>query len=338
VQESLLAVPYAFNRLGAAGSASEYYVAAMAHFDAELNGLDAAIDRARSGILLPALLVGDDEKIGRWHWNLEQLPDIDDARYLYHLIANHQFQDGLRSYRDLIALRGHLLEWQQKLGTFEDMVENRRLAYAQRLPAVEARFADVDVAELTTRRDELAARIARIEAERDVVGLADENEARVWADIEALASNRAFATDKGAGARDKYRILKGTLLWQLDADYRYRLWQQQRGLAELDEQLALARDYEAAVLAARQRTPVKLEEYANRIATLTPRLGAMQAQIAAALGQQEEHLTLVATAELEAQKSRLASYRVQARFALATIYDQATVAARDPVDAAGDAP
>ena len=88
VQESLLAVPYAFNRLGADGSAADYYVAAMSHFDAELRGLDAAIDRARSGTLLPALLAGDDEKIGRWHWNLEQLPDTDDARYLYHLIAN----------------------------------------------------------------------------------------------------------------------------------------------------------------------------------------------------------------------------------------------------------
>ena len=218
------------------------------------------------------------------------------------------------------------------------MVENRQLAFAQRLPAVEARFADVDIAELITRRDELAARIARIEAERDVVGLADENEARAWDDITALESNRAFSIDKGVGARDKHRVLKGTLLWQLDADFRYRLWQQQRGLAVLDEQLTLARDYEAAVLAAREQTPVKLEEYANRIATLTPRLDAMQTQIAAALGQQEDQLILVATAELEAQKSRLASYRVQARFALATIYDQATVAVRDHPDDEGDAP
>lgn len=329
VQESLLAVPYAFNRLGADGSAAEYYVAAMSHFDDELAGLDAAIGRARSGTLLPALLSGDDEEIGRWHWNLEELPKTDDARYLYHLIANHQFQDGLRSYRDLVALRGHLLEWQQKLGAFDDIVETRRLAYEQRLPEVEARFADVDVARLTASRDELAERIARVEAERDVVGLADANEARAWGDIIALESNPAFSSERAAEARDKHRVLKGTLLWQLDADYRYRLWRQKRGLAELDGQLALARDYESAVLAARAQMPLKLEEYANRIAMLTPRLEAMQAQIAAALGQQEEHLTLVATAELEAQKSRLASYRVQARFALATIYDQATVAARD---------
>lgn len=329
VQESLLAVPYAFSQLGAAGSAAEHYEAAMNHFDAELAGLDIAIDRARSGTLLPALLAGDDGRIGRWHWNLERLPRTDDARYLYHLIANHRFQDGLRSFRDLVALSRHLSEWQQKLATFDDMIEARRLAYAQRLPAVEARFAGVDVADLKARRDELGDRLARIERERDIIGLADENQGRLWGQIVALESNRAFDTEQAEAARDKQRILKGTLLWKLDADYRYRLWKQKRRLMDLDAQLAVASEREAAFLAARAGMPTALDVYANRIAALTPRIEAMQARIASALGQQQDQLAVIAARELEAQKSRLSSYRVQARFALAAIYDRATVSARN---------
>jgi len=339
VQESLLAVPYAFSRLDADGSAAEYYAAAMSDFDTELADLDAAITRARSGEFLPALLADDDAEVGRWYWNLDELPRNDDARYLYHLIANHRFQDGLRSYRDLVSLRRHLQQWQQKLDTFEEMVATRRLAFSQRLPVVEARFESIDVAELTAQRDQLAEELTRIERERDTVGLASADEARLWDAITGLETNPAFGTDKGAAAREKYRILKGTLIWQLDADYRYRLWLQKRRLTELDQELLTARDYEAAVLAARERIPVELDEYANRIALLTPRLDAMQAQIAAVLGEQEDYLTLVATQELEAQKSRLASYRMQARFALATIYDEANVAARNRDDGqfSGDA-
>ena len=329
VQESLLAVPYAFSQLGAAGSAAEHYVAAMHHFDGELESLNSAIDRARSGELLPALLVDDDAQIGRWHWNLDNLPATSDSRYLYHLIANHEFQDGLRSYRDLVALDTHLEEWRHKLSTFADMLETRRLAYAERLPVVEERFANTDLAALAARRDELATRIARIEAERDVVGLASAAEARQWAEISTLEANPAFMTDAGAAARDKHRVIKGSLLWQLDAEFRYRLWQQQRNLAQLDEYLALAHANEARVVLARDQAPRGLDEFATRIALLTPRLEAMQTQIAAVLDQQQDHLTLVATAELESQKSRLLSYRVQARFALATIYDRATVAQRD---------
>jgi hypothetical protein len=82
------------------------------------------------------------------------------------------------------------------------------------------------------------------------------------------------------------------------------------------------------VLAARDQTPGELDEFANRIAMVSPRLEAMRAQISAVLDQQQDYLSIVAASELEAQKSRLASYRVQARFALATIYDQATVAQR----------
>jgi hypothetical protein len=337
VQESLLAVPYAFSQLGADGSAAEHYVTAMSHFDNEMQSLDGAIRRVRNGELLPALLAGDDDEIGRWHWNLDDLPKSDDARYLYHLIANHTFQDGLRSYRDLIGLSNHLDEWRQKLATFEDMVENRKLAYEQRLPEVEARLSDVNTADLAARRDALAVRIDRIERGRDVVGLADANEARLWNEIDGLAANAAFGTEKGAAARDKHRILRGTLLWNLDADFRYRLWQQKRGLTALDEELVAARDLEARVAAARTEVPLQLEEYANRIAALTPRLEAMQTQIAAVLGEQRDFLTLVATEELEAQKNRLTSYRVQARFALATIYDEATVAKRNEPGAKGDA-
>jgi len=325
VQESLLAVPYAFTRLDANGSAAEYYVVAMADFDNELANLDAAIARARSGELIRSLLASDDQQIGRWHWNLEALPETDDARYLYHLIANHQFQDGLRSYRDLLALRTHLADWQQKLVAYEDMVATRRLAYEQRLPAVEARLAQVDVAALTRRRDELASRITRIERERDVVGLANTREAQLWRDVTALESNPAFDRNAGAEARDKHRVLKGTLLWRFDAEYRYRLWQQKRELAGLDGELKRARTYEARVLEARAQMPLRLEEYAHRIAMLTPRLDSMQTRITLALGEQEENLEWVVANELEAQKLRLSSYRVQARFALATIYDQATV-------------
>jgi hypothetical protein len=41
-------------------------------------------------------------------------------------------------------------------------------------------------------------------------------------------------------------------------------------------------------------------------------------------------LQFLAIAELEAQKERLHTYQVQARFALATIYDQATAQELSP--------
>jgi hypothetical protein len=54
----------------------------------------------------------------------------------------------------------------------------------------------------------------------------------------------------------------------------------------------------------------------------------MQNVIAQARGQQEQQLQALAIDTLKDQRERLAAYRVQAQFALATIYDRAATAAR----------
>lgn len=329
VQEALLAVPYAFSRLGADGSAASSYTAAMNHFDAEMAGLNAAIERAESGEFIPALLQQNPSELGRWRWQLEAVPATDDSRYLYHLIANHEFQDGLRTYRDLAALHEHLAEWQDKLGVYEDMIGTRAEAFEHRLPAIERRLSEIDLTEMRARRDELAARLRDIEQTRDFVGLADRDQARLWSQLEALEKNPAWAADQANAARQKHRILKGLLSWDLDRDFKYRLWQQKRSLAELDDALDVARDLRRSGDLARQSIPGWLDEYAGRIAMLAPRIEAMRAEIDKLLGRQQQDLQALVVREFSAQKERLATYRVQARFALATIYDRATVAASE---------
>ncbi len=91
VQEAFLAVPYGLGRLEAHGTAVARYQEALGLFDAELGQLDQVIDRAQSGALLPALLQDDDADLGRWYWRLDKVPDSNEARYLWHLMADHDF-------------------------------------------------------------------------------------------------------------------------------------------------------------------------------------------------------------------------------------------------------
>ena len=65
---------------------------------------------------------------------------------------------------------------------------------------------------------------------------------------------------------------------------------------------------------------------------LRPRVAGMQTFAQAALAKQQGFLQAVAVAELKAQRDRLNTYMIQARFSLASIYDRA--AARvEPADA-----
>jgi hypothetical protein len=60
-----------------------------------------------------------------------------------------------------------------------------------------------------------------------------------------------------------------------------------------------------------------------RIAALQERLTSLRTRLASSSQRQGELLADIAVAELEAQKGRIAAYELQARYALAGIYDEA---------------
>jgi hypothetical protein len=74
---------------------------------------------------------------------------------------------------------------------------------------------------------------------------------------------------------------------------------------------------------ARQSVPTNNGEFAARVAALKARIDGLQVHLVAAEQKQSDYLGQVAVAELEQQKNRLSTYQVQARFALATMYDRA---------------
>ena len=328
VQESLLAIPYAWAKLDAHSEAAAGYQAALAAYDAEIARLDVAIAGSRSGQLVPAMLGADDARIGRWYWQLEELPDSVENRYLYDLVARHGFQEGLRNVRDLVALSANLDEWQAKLATFEEMVNTRRMAYGQREGRVAAGLDQAGIDGLQARRDALAAHLERVAQSRDIVGLATTEELDRWQRLEALGASPALKQEAAGDAGERYRLLKGVLSWDLDRDYQYRLWQQKRNLAQIDALLAKAQAAHTSGTVARQDTPAGLDRFSARIASLGPRISRMQAALARDRANEEQRLQAMAIDALGEQRARLLSYRVQAQFALATIYDRAASAAR----------
>ena len=176
VQESYLAVPYAYSQLDADKQAAEQYMLAVTAFGEESQRIDQSIASIKSGALLDAIISNDKaEKVG-WYWQLQNLPDAPETRYLYHLLASHEFQEGLKNYRDLKLMQRNLATWTLSVGAFEDMVDTRRRAYEQRLPAMQKTLDNVDLDALEARKNELESRITAIERDNDVAGLATARE------------------------------------------------------------------------------------------------------------------------------------------------------------------
>jgi hypothetical protein len=67
--------------------------------------------------------------------------------------------------------------------------------------------------------------------------------------------------------------------------------------------------------------PLLFASFNQRVDGLSPRIDAINARVDKALYKQLAFLQSIAVDELQAQKQRLDAYTVQARFALAAIYD-----------------
>jgi hypothetical protein len=326
VQESYLAVPYAYAQLDATKQAADQYMFAVTSFDQESQRIDQSIASIRNGNLLDAIVSNDRaDKVG-WYWQLASLPDAPETRYLYHLLATHEFQEGLKNYRDLLLMQRNLATWSLSVEAFENMVDTRRRAYALRTPVLQQTLDTVDLDAMENHKNEMESRLTGIERDNDIAALATDREHEQWQKIERIEKVLASADQSDPlvqEMREKTRLLRGRLLWDFNAGYKARVWRTHKELRELDVAYGEARRRWVLVERAREDYPARTEEFAGRVANLQPRIAALSAKLAAAAKSENQYLASVAIKELESQKERLAAYSLQARYALASIYDRA---------------
>jgi hypothetical protein len=348
VQESYLAVPYAYGKLEAPAQAADYYEAALKSFASESDNLDAAIGRIHDGHMLDDLLGSDKDARYGWFWQLKTLPDEPQSRYLYALLADNDFQEGLKNYRDLNFLHRDLAKWDQSMDAFGAMIDTRERAYAERLPRTDALLATDAPTRLRAARAAVDSRLDAIETGNDVAALGTPAEREQWARI-AILEDQVAALPAGLERDEvaaKLRLIKGVLYWRLDAAFKERSYTQQRELREIDASLEELQNRWVRVQRARATVPTDTGEFADRIAALAARIRAVRGRLVDSAGQQSDYLQSVAASELGAQKERLGTYAVQARFALADIYDRAAdqpngapgAAVPGPPDATAPAP
>ena len=325
VQESMLAIPYAMSELDSMSQAADHYLNAIEAFYEETNRLDRTIAHIESGGLFDEFLsTGPLDSTG-WYWELQELPEGPESRYLFHLLASHEFQEGLKNYRDLNYLHRNLDGWQDSVGVFANMLETRKEAYDERLPRVEDALARADLDGMVSRKLEFDSALNNIEGSHDWLALATRSEFDMWGEVTGLESTPALQADipEAAEVLDKIQLLKGVLQWQLERDFKDRLWRIRRNLEQAGEALVLAQRSRRQIDETMRNEPLRFEALSSRVYGLAPDIEAIKMRVDDAMADQRGYLRDIAVGELQTQKQRLGVYTIQARFALAAIYDVA---------------
>lgn len=334
VLEAKVALPYAYAELGAVGQALDLYNDVIAGFERESAGLDASIATVRSGKLLDQLLAANPGEEMGWFWHIDQLPDLRDlpnAGTLAPILAKHEFQEAFKNYRDLQFLAHNLEQWQNSLGVFRDMLENRRRAFAERLPLIREQARVIGPGDLPVLGAGLRDEIDRAEDEADGAVFADARErellerlARVRAAIDQAAIDPTTINADSIAVRERLRRVSGALTWRLAEEFHDRLWAAKKALAVVDSQLSQSRQRLVALAQAQQDEPARFDRFESRIAELEQRLQALLPRVAELGREQQTAVQELAVAQLDQQKERIAVYANQARFGIAKLQDRAT--------------
>jgi hypothetical protein len=326
VQEALLAVPYAYGKLGVYSRAALLYRSALEAFGSEIDKLDSSITGIREGSFLQALERDELQQDSNWLVKLRELPAAPETYYLLDLMASHDFQESLKNYLDLEQLRRRLTAWERDLVAFEDIIDQRRNYYQPLLPEIDSAFRSLD-SQMRLRleqRDRIEQRLqGMLVAPRpDYLATAEERILRQQLDNleHGPAGHTAAATD---ASEARIRRLRGILSWDIRIEYDQRLTEAHQDLYTLNQAVTDLRERYNSFVRVRQAATQSYQGYQETIKLLRQRIDTALETVTGLRARQGHLLEVMAVNELSLRRERLEAFQIKARFAMADSYDRA---------------
>ena len=320
-RESLLAVPYAYEKLDRPGFALAQYRRAAKLYETELQAVQEAILAFREKPLAPMLGI-EQEGFGDWLFEEGLAPVGQHSAYLEFLASRHYFQVALRELRDLYRIAAQLERATGRLQVLED-VDGHQQQVWQSLVEQNRRE------QMWQRQQQLAQQVPQLRSQLDLArqtrnsrALASAQQLTNWSRLER-AQQLAQNLELGAEEREKIRLLRGLMLWRDNESFPEQIWRAEKSLRELE---ALTQN--TPLLLARVDTAIaqRIEsDFQPRISALQQRKYEQTALVDTAIQHSESGVRQLAILELERQSQQLSRALGQSSLAIARLYDQESV-------------
>ncbi len=332
-QEALVAIPYAYEKMGYKSQALQEFRNAEAGYLAELEQLRQVIGQVQGYAIREALNIDRSADIN-WLDQAQQQQLSPQLTYLISLFSREDFLGLVRELRDLLAIQNQFRQWQDKLDFYSVMLDEREANRAREMDALARQQIQAKIADLETQRDNLAGEVARLRNQEDYLALVDEEDAarlvrilRAEANIGILQravwdqGMEVMPAEELAQLTETLRRQKGLMIWRGMEMYDERLWRAEAELAHLNRELDGARTTLERVHRILEQG-FDLQPYRQRIAAAREQLLVQSTDIDYAIEQSQNALRRQVLLVLEQQQARLQHYLAQSRLSIARLLDQ----------------
>lgn len=320
VQEVLLALPYAYEKLGALTAALSEYELATRLYQQEIAKLDQAINTfAKAPLQELFSLTGLNQ-----HWlSKQELPPLDaKTLYITHLISKHAFQAELRDYYDLTVLAENLTALEITLSNLDAVDEEQNKYWSLLLD--QGKFEQLKnkkqklIEQLSSMQERLAH--AKNTADPRLVEQGSGFELsqlinRAKKRLNNLQSQQQDVSVE-AGLLQRFENL---LVWQSNERYADNVWMLESNINDVHQALTQTDD------AIKQLSTLVLEKnkpaVTHRITAMQGRISQQRQAVSATLESKDQVVRQLAIQELTAQKQQLQVYLARSTLSVARLYD-----------------
>ncbi|HEY6527252.1 MAG TPA: hypothetical protein VIZ65_01060 [Cellvibrionaceae bacterium] len=324
-QEVLIALPYAFEKLGRKPDALSAYKQAEKQYLEEISRLNESLKALVTPALDDTLNLPLDEELS-WNKYAEDHDLPAQKAYFAALFAKNEFQQQVQILRDLLQMRTVLTNWQNKMQLYQDLVDERDLSRDAHMQRYAQNPYNQQVATLIAQREALAVRLQNAIAANDAEALVSGAEAQRLQTLKQAVARLSRLQASGQATAEqveKLRFYAGLNLMdatEQEAANRYAL---EQNLKIADQQLAqLNKTWQRA--AAEAQTGVNFQSFRSRLGSARNRIDEQLKRTDRAIEDNKIVLRAQIQDALEFQRARLTQYLAQTRLSVARLLDEAT--------------
>ena len=329
VQEALLAIPYAYQKLEAMDLSLRHYLKASDSYQNQIKIIEKIEKKIEKGKFIKKLL-SKLKKANRKNKTNAAVVDSelfgdDYDYYIYELIAKNKFNEDYRSFQKIGQLDLMLEHWEKQLPMFSEMLKANQISFNKKIPKIDAYIDKGLLEKYIINSKQIDNELEQISRSENLHLLATSEQKKLYERISRLEKRLKIIPAEMINAEqlEKVRRAKGVLQWQFEENKADKIWQLRKEKDNLDEMLKTTNKRTAALESARSYALTRFSGYQAKIDEGEARLTELQARISSELDIQSDQITGQILSVLKRRKITLEHFLLQADLAIARLHEQA---------------
>lgn len=329
VQEALLAIPFAYQRLNSMQLSLQKYVEASNVFQAQLNLIDELLKKINEEGLIEDFV---NNIVSNKFDSIDDGGIIDSNLfgdkfdyYLYELVSQHEFNEGFRSYQKLGKLAQILSHWEAELPTFSDIIQANEIRFEERIPLVDKYLAEGSFNEYQRQLIAFEEDISALKNDQKFELIASKEELKLLKRVNGLFEKLERIPEDmlRPGQLEKAKRARGVLQWQIESGKAGKIWQLEKALRQIKVTFAEMQSRKISLANARAKADGRFTGYQAQVDEATLKLHALRDRIKQQIDVQASDLKQQIIAVLAKRQATLNHYLLQSDLSIARLHEQA---------------